>query len=44
MEKTESEAPTIRMVLSQPFVLLYFMNTMSLITGIFAINNFKSYG
>lgn len=44
MEKTESEAPVLRMVLSQPFILLYVMNTMSLISGIFAVNNFKSYG
>ena len=32
------------MILSKQFILLYFMNAMSVITGYFAVNNFKTYG
>ena len=34
----------IRMVLSQPFIVIYLMNTLSVISGFFAVNNFKVYG
>ena len=44
LEKTKSEAPIIRMVCSQPFVLIYIMNTLSVVMGFFAVNNFKTYG
>lgn len=32
------------MILSQPFIILYIMNTCSIFTGLFAVNNFKTYG
>ena len=32
------------MVCSEAFVLIYIMNTLSVITGFFAVNNFKPYG
>ena len=32
------------MIFSKQFILLYFMNAMSVITGYFAVNNFKTYG
>ena len=38
------KTPVMQMVCARPFILLYVMNTLSLITGIFAINNFKLYG
>jgi hypothetical protein len=32
------------MIFSRPFLLIYFMNMLSIITGFFAVNNFKKYG
>ena len=32
------------MIFSRPFLLIYFMNMFSIITGFFAVNNFKIYG
>jgi Na+/melibiose symporter-like transporter len=33
----------LSMVLSKPFLLIYLMNTMSLVTGVFVVGNFKTY-
>ena len=30
--------------MSRPFILIYLMNMLSIITGFFAVNNFKIYG
>ena len=39
------EKPSVlSMVFSKPFLLIYLMNTLSLVTGIFTVNNFKTYG
>ena len=32
------------MILSQPFILIFIMNFLSIFSGYFAVNNFKSYG
>ena len=32
------------MILSQPFIIIYIMNFMSICSGFFAVNNFKFYG
>ena len=32
------------MILSKQFILIYIMNAMSIMTGFFAVNNFKTYG
>ena len=34
----------LRMVCSQQFWVVYIMNTLSVISGFFAVNNFKKYG
>ena len=44
LKVTKSEAPMLAMILSKPFALLYIMNTLSVFTGFFAVNNFKQYG
>ena len=41
---TKNEATMMRMVFSQPFVVAYFMSMFSVISGFFAVNNFKKYG
>jgi len=42
--KSAPEATMGQMICSTPFILLYVMNAMSIITGFFAVNNFKTYG
>ena len=32
------------MIFSQPFIVIYIMNMLSVISGFFAVNNFKKYG
>ena len=32
------------MILSQPFILIFIMNFLSIFSGYFAVNNFKKYG
>ena len=41
---TKNEATIVRMVFSRPFIVAYFMNMLSVISGFFAVNNFKKYG
>ena len=43
-EKRPREATMSQMIFSRQFMLLYFMNAMSIMTGYFAVNNFKTYG
>ena len=33
-----------QMIASKQFLLMYIMNAMSIMTGFFAVNNFKTYG
>ena len=40
----EAQYTICEMVFSRQFVLIYLMNTMSVMTGFFAVNNFKTYG
>ena len=44
LKVTKQEATFTRMILSQPFIVLYIMNFLSIISGFFAVNNFKKYG
>ena len=44
LKVTKSEATMMRMVFSQPFIICYLMNMLSVISGFFAVNNFKKYG
>ena len=44
LKVTKNEATMVRMIFSQPFVVAYFMNMFSVISGFFAVNNFKKYG
>ena len=43
-EKRPRAFTMCEMVCSKQFMLLYFMNAMSIMTGFFAVNNFKTYG
>ena len=41
MEKAKTDkTPTMVMVCSQAFLLIYIMNMLSVFTGFFAVNNF----
>ena len=40
LQVTKSEATVQRMILSQPFIMLYVMNMLSVMSGYFAVNNF----
>ena len=42
--KSPREASLCQMMCSKQFLTLYFMNAMSIMTGFFAVNNFKTYG
>lgn len=44
LKVTRDETSMIRMILSTQFILIYVMNMLSIITGFFAVNNFKKYG
>ena len=44
MKVTKTEAPMLTMVFSKQFILVYIMNVFSVISGFFAVNNFKKYG
>ena len=43
-EKQPKEFTMKQMCFSKPFILLYIMNACSIMTGFFAVNNFKTYG
>ena len=40
---TKNEATVMRMILSKAFIIIYLMNMCSIISGFFAVNNFKKY-
>ena len=44
LKVAKSEAPMLVMIFSQQFIIIYIMNTLSVISGFFAVNNFKKYG
>ena len=44
LKVTKAEATVWRMVLSKAFILIYIMNFFSVLSGFFAVNNFKQYG
>ena len=44
LKVTKNEATVMRMVFSRPFIVAYLMNMLSVISGFFAVNNFKKYG
>lgn len=44
LKVTKSEASIVGIVFSKAFILIYIMNFMSISTGFFAVNNFKTYG
>ena len=43
-ERKSREFTMKQMIFSKQFILMYVMNAMSIMTGFFAVNNFKTYG
>ena len=44
LEVIRDKESKMRMICSQPFLVIYFMNILSVITGFFTVNNFKKFG
>ena len=44
LEVIRDKESKMRMIFSQPFLVIYFMNMLSVITGFFTVNNFKKFG
>ena len=43
LEVVRDEQSKVRMVFSQQFIIIYIMNMLSVITGFFTVNNFKTF-